>query len=102
MNKKSLIISSVIIVLIIAFISFMYIDSECDTFTTFGKCVNFEDHKNNNIKQYVTEPYGLTLEEFSYIESKVNVTDYRDIFPILNSTNGDIEKTIKILNFDHE
>jgi len=100
MTNKYLIIS-IIIIPIIAIISFVYIDTECDRITTFGKCVNFEDHKNNLIKEHVTKPYGITQEEFNYLESKVNVTDYRNIFPTLNHTNGDIEKTIAILNW-HE
>jgi hypothetical protein len=99
MDKKILTVLG-IIVPIIVIVSFAYVDMKCDTFTTFGKCVNFEDHKNNIINNQLTVPFGITIEEFNDLESKVNVTNYKKIIPILKHNNGDIEKTLEMLNWN--
>jgi len=98
MKTRLLIIGMLSLVTILG--GMFYVDMKCDTFTTFGKCVNFEDHKNNIINRQLTIPFGITIEEFNDLESKVNVTNYKKIIPILIHNNGDIEKTIEMLNWN--
>ncbi|MCE2507242.1 MAG: hypothetical protein J4F36_12410 [Nitrosopumilaceae archaeon] len=99
MNQKIL-LSIVILMPIIALISYVYVDSVCDEFTKFGECVNLEEKRERAIQNSITEPFGITLEEFNDLESKVIDSNHKKIIPVLVHNNGDIEKTISMLNFN--
>lgn len=62
----------------------------------YNEMEQMNDDKDQNLTDFATKPYGITVDEFHYIESKVN-NSTREILSVLKDTNGDIEKTIKIL-----
>jgi len=46
---------------------------------------------------FATKPYGITQEQFEYIENN-SLSSTREILSALSETDGNVEKTIEILN----